>query len=386
LQLTDPLHLIFVHSSDELYGSDRMLLEMVKAASDVDVEVWLPTDLVHPRAPLCEELMARGVRVRHLDLPIVRRAYQNPRGIARLLLRSGRLVGALRAARPDAVYCTTSPTFLCAPLSRLAGVPQIIGHFQEIWSPSDRRLLGTPARACHRLLAISEAVRDSLPPALQRRTVVVANGTPAPSRVVSLEGRSGELRYLVASRWNGWKGHRTLLWAWDQANAPGRLVVLGGPPPSGESVDVGALAATLRRPESVSIVGEVSDPADYIEAADVIIMPSDRPEPFGLVAIEAFARARPVIASSAGGLVDIVTPHKDGWLFPPGDVTALAKVFSTLTRDLVTVAGQQARDTYENRFTVEHFSSQWRAAVTADWKQVGRRERTRRTSAPKQVR
>lgn len=383
--MTDPLHLIFVHSSDELYGSDRMLLEMVKAASaDVDVEVWLPTDLPHhPRAPLCEELMARGVRVRHLDLPIVRRAYQNPRGIARLLLRSSRLVGALRAARPDAVYCTTSPTFLCAPLARLTGVPEIIGHFQEIWSPGDRRLLGTPARACHRLLAISEAVRDSLPPALQRRTVVVANGTPAPTRVISLEGRTGELRYLVASRWNGWKGHRTLLRAWDQANAPGQLVVLGGPPPSGESVDVNALVATLQRPESVSIVGEVSDPAEYIEAGDVIIMPSDRPEPFGLVAIEAFARARPVIATSAGGLVDIVTPHKDGWLFPPGDVTALANVLSTLTRDIVTGAGQKARDTYENRFTVEHFGAQWRAAVIADRRPVGRRGRTPRTSARK---
>ncbi|RYZ25222.1 MAG: hypothetical protein EOP01_10615, partial [Propionibacteriaceae bacterium] len=48
--------LVFVHSSDELYGADRMLLEMVEAArADPRVpglEVWLPTDLEHPAPEL----------------------------------------------------------------------------------------------------------------------------------------------------------------------------------------------------------------------------------------------------------------------------------------------------------------------------------------------
>lgn len=362
--MTRPQRLVFVHSSDELYGADRMLLEMVGAAAqEADVQVWLPNDLVHPTSPLCEELIARGVLVRHMALPVMRRAYQNPRGLAALAAKTLRFVALLRSARPDALYCTTSAVLLCAPAARLARVPRVIGHFQEIWSRSDRMLIGLPAKACHALLSISDAVSRSLPAGLRERTVIVPNGTPEPLRVVPLDGREGELTFVVASRWNAWKGHRTLLAAWDLAGSPGRLVVLGAAPPSGGAVDVEALAAALRQPGSVTIVGEVTDVSSFLESADVVVMPSDAPEPFGLVAIEAFARARPVIASAGGGLLDIVTDGSDGWLFPPGDAVALAAVLSGLTRESVTAAGAGARRTFQDRFTVERFAALWRGAV-----------------------
>ena len=356
--------LIFLHSSDELYGADRMLIEIVEAARDlVDVEVWLPTDLAHPASPLCEQLVARGTTVRHLDLPVVRRAYLNPAGMLRLAGAGAALVRELRSARPDAVYCTTSAILLAAPLARLAGIRTVLGHVQEIWSGRDRYLLGAPARACSQLLSISGAVTASLPSGLRRRTTVVPNGTPAPAATAPVSAGDRPLTFLVASRWNGWKGHRTLLAAWELAGAPGRLVVLGGRPPSGEYVDVPALAAALSHPDSVSIVGEIPDPAPQLAAADVVLMPSDQAEPFGLVAIEAFARGRPVIASAAGGLLDIVTDGRDGWLFPPGDVRALADLLTSITTDDVAAAGARARVTYEQRFTVARFAEHWRAAA-----------------------
>jgi len=359
---------VFLHPSDELYGADRMLVEMLRAVDpELSVEVWLPNDLAHPPAEssVCTALRADGVRVRHVGLPILRRAYRNPRGLAAMLRRSAGLLRVLRTERPDAVYCTTSAAFLCAPVARLAGVRTVLGHVQEIWTGADAAALSLPARACGRLLCISDAVAGALPPVLRRRTIVVPNGTPEPARLVPLDGRTGPLRFLVASRWNGWKGHRTLLAAWERAGAPGELVVLGGAPPSGDSVDVPALVAALSRPESVTVVGEVQDPSLYVEEADVVLMPSDQPEPFGLVAIEAFARARPVVASAAGGLLDIVTPGSDGWLFPARDAESLAKVLAGLTREEVTAAGRHARQTYEARYTVERFGADWRRAVRA---------------------
>ena len=360
--------LVFIHSSDELYGADRMLLEMVSAMpATVETEIWLPTDLQHPELALCHHLIDRGFTVRHLDLPIMRRADRTPAGLLALLRRSVTLLKELRSDHPHAVYCTTSPTFLAAPIARLAGIGKVIGHSQEIWSGTDRLVLGAQARACHRFLAISQAVADSLPTSLEERTTIVPNGTPDPGAVVAPDGRSGPLRFVVASRWNGWKGHRTLLAAWDRAGAPGHLTVLGGPPPSGGSVDVVALVSQLAQPDSVSVVGEVGDPSSHLIDADVVIMPSEGPEPFGLVAIEAFARARPVIASAGGGLVDIVTDEVDGWLFPPGDVSALADLLGGLTREATATAGGRARVTYENRFTADRFAQRWRSAVLGGW-------------------
>ena len=364
--------LVLVHPSDELYGADRMLLEMVEAARDdprvTGLEVWLPTDLDHP-APglsLCGVLEARGVTVRHLDVPVLRRAYRTPGGLARLAGRAARLRGELRRTRPATVYCTSSATLLAAPVARLARVPRVLGHVQEIWTRADLGALTLPARCCDRLVAISTASAGSLPALLRRRTTVVPNGSPDPGPPVPLTGRSGGLRFVVASRWNGWKGHRTLLAAWDAAGVDGTLTVLGGAPASGERTDVPALVAGLARPDSVEVVGEVSDPSPWFVDADVVVVPSDRPEPFGLVAIEAFARARPVLASAGGGLVDIVTPEVDGWLFPPGDVAALTAVLQRLDRAAVTAAGGRARETYEARFTEREFAGRWRSVVLGD--------------------
>ncbi len=48
------------------------------------------------------------------------------------------------------------------------------------------------------------------------------------------------------------------------------------------------------------------------------IVPSMWPEPFGQVALEALTMGRPVIASAAGGLAEIVRPGQNGLLFSPG--------------------------------------------------------------------
>ncbi len=357
---------VFCHSSDEHYGADRVLLDVLASLTENELassQVWLPTDLPHGPRPLCTTLAERGVRADHLALPVVRRAHLTPRGLARLGGRTMATAHELRRARPDLVYLATSAAFLLAPLARALGTTRVVGHVQEIWTPADARVLGPLAHSCHLLVCISEAVRRSLPGSLGRRAVVVENATAEPGAPTSVDLRGGELRVLMSGRWNAWKGHRTLFEAWDRLDAPGRLVVLGGPPESGEPVDVRGLAAALRHPGTVSVVGEVSDPGDHVVEADVVVVPSDRPEPFGLVAIEAFARGRPVIGSDGGGLADIVTDGHDGWLFPHSDSAVLAELLAGLTRPEVARAGRNARATYEARFTQERFTRDWRNAL-----------------------
>jgi glycosyltransferase involved in cell wall biosynthesis len=356
--------ILFIHSSDELYGADRVLLEQLAALpAGVTAEVWLPDDLPHGPRPLCTRLDELGVSNRHLPLPILRRAYRTPRALLWLARRVIGLRSHLRAADPAIVYCTTSAALLAAPVARVSRVPQVFGHVHEIWRRSDTLALAGPASACHHVLAISNAVADSLPKRLRRRVTIVPNGTTDPGPPSALPGLSAaELTFVVASRWNAWKGHETLLRAWDRVDH-GRLLVLGGPPPSGGSTDVCGLVARLRRPESVELVGEVDDAGEYLARADVAVVPSDEPEPFGLVTIEAFARGRPVVASAAGGALDIVTDGHDGWLFAPRDVDTLAAILARLDRDEVAGAGSAARQAFEQRYTAQRYAQAWLGAV-----------------------
>src|SRR3954452_16712614 len=65
----------------------------------------------------------------------------------------------------------------------------------------------------------------------------------------------------------------------------------------------------------------------------VAIVPSTWPEPFGLVALEAQAAGKPVVASRVGGLGDIVVDDETGVLVPPGDAEALGRALRRLLLD-----------------------------------------------------
>lgn len=64
-----------------------------------------------------------------------------------------------------------------------------------------------------------------------------------------------------------------------------------------------------------------------------LVAPALWPEPFGLVAIEAMARGKAVVGSSAGGMLDIVRHGQTGLLAQPGDAAGLAATLRTLIDD-----------------------------------------------------
>lgn len=63
------------------------------------------------------------------------------------------------------------------------------------------------------------------------------------------------------------------------------------------------------------------------------VAPSLWPEPFGLVALEAAAAGKPIVASDIGGLRDVVVDGETGFLVPPGDRLALADTLRRLLAD-----------------------------------------------------
>lgn len=67
--------------------------------------------------------------------------------------------------------------------------------------------------------------------------------------------------------------------------------------------------------------------------ADAVVVPSLVPETFSIVAREAFACGVPVIASRIGALPDAIREGENGWLFEPGDASALASLLQRLDAD-----------------------------------------------------
>jgi len=347
---------LFIHSSNEMYGADRMTLHSIAAAQRAGFRVTLalPSDVTKSGWSIQDEATAAGIELRVLRLPILRRQYRSVRGISGLVVSIAAFVLLLVQIRPGLIYITTSAGILAAPIARALGII-VAFHCQEIWRPEDVALLGRLARAAHSIVCISEAAKASLPPSLQARSTTIANGVGATKRVRDHRRKSDSVQFVVASRWNEWKGHRTLFDAWELAGSPGVLTVLGGPPEVGVGYDVRDRVAKLNSPETVMVVGEVEDPTQFFADSDFVIVPSDRPEPFGLVTIEAFAAGVPVIASNRGGSAEIISDGVSGRLFEIGDPQSLARVLSTCTKVDSLEMGSAARHEYQQRFTAERY-------------------------------
>ena len=82
------------------------------------------------------------------------------------------------------------------------------------------------------------------------------------------------------------------------------------------------------------------------QKATICVVPSLWPEPFGIVAIEAMACGRPVIASDTGGLREIIEDRVDGILFQPGNADDLAQKIEYLldNNSLRKKIGERARE------------------------------------------
>jgi glycosyltransferase involved in cell wall biosynthesis len=122
-----------------------------------------------------------------------------------------------------------------------------------------------------------------------------------------------------------------------------------------------ALIAELGLGQNVRLVGFIdhNEIPDFIATSSLVVMPSIE-EPFGFVALEGMAMARPVVATRAGGVPEFVSDGKVGLLIPPRDHEALAKAILYLLRnpELAADMGRAARRHVEQYHSTKHYANQ----------------------------
>ncbi|MFE0021683.1 glycosyltransferase family 4 protein [Amycolatopsis sp. NPDC059021] len=191
---------------------------------------------------------------------------------------------------------------------------------------------------------------------IEERSWQVPAGEIARAREVYSPDGAPLLLYFGRLEWE--KGVQDLLSALPRIRRehPGtRLVVAGKGRHFDELVDQ---SRRLRVRRAVDFVGHLSDRdlRAVLAAADAVVLPS-RYEPFGIVALEAAAAKAPLVASTAGGLGEVVVHGETGLAFSPGDVTALADAVETVLSD-----GDAA--------TRRALAAQSRLAADFDWNRI----------------
>ena len=205
------------------------------------------------------------------------------------------------------------PCIFCAPLCRN-------------WKPALNRVLSQERRKramarFRRLVVISEFMKGRLVangiPAekVEVRPPVIRTGETGAEDVTS--GRKIDL--LFAGQLIRGKGVQLLLAAMARMKTPRTLDIVGT---GNMEPKLRALAAQLGIEGRVRFNGFQSNPQDWMRAAKCVVVPSFWQEPYGLVAAEAVALGRPVVAFAIGGLPEACGGKAT--LVPPGDIDALA--------------------------------------------------------------
>ncbi len=141
------------------------------------------------------------------------------------------------------------------------------------------------------------------------------------------------------------KGLATLLDAWAQAfrgRDDVRLRLVGGGPLESSLREQ---AQRLGIAEQVELLGHRDRVEDVLAQAHVGVLPS-RIEGLSNTLLELMACGLPTVASEVSGNEDFVVTGKNGWLFPVGDVTTLARHLrdaESLSADDLAKLGRQAR-------------------------------------------
>jgi glycosyltransferase involved in cell wall biosynthesis len=192
-----------------------------------------------------------------------------------------------------------------------------------------------------------------------QRSKLIAAGLPAAKIAVKANfvhpdpgASERHLPYMVyVGRLIAEKGIHTLLAAWRKLDGRVQLKIVGD----------GDLAKTVEE-ASNSVPGvtwlgprSAAEVLNLIGGAQALILPSEWHEPFGLVAIEAFAKGTPVIAARAGAIPEIVEHQQTGLLYAPGAPDALTASVEWAARHPAELAtmGARARRTFETTYTPE---------------------------------
>jgi glycosyltransferase involved in cell wall biosynthesis len=262
------------------------------------------------------------------------------------------------------------------PLLRMAGVRRIVAHDHTSGARTVPRGIKSVAKwvkaripfvRADVIATVSEYVaRRHREVGLTQpaRVVRVWNGLtlPAVPSLLSrpeLLGSPGRLVALCVCRAAREKGVDHLLRAFDivtrgwPAGQPLPLLVYVGDGPMMD--ELRALRESLDSRDSIVFAGYRSDVPAFIAHADVSVVPSVWQDACPLGVLEPMSHAKPVIASSVGGVPELIDGPEVGDLVPPGDPAALAAALGSLLRDPIRQrrVGLAARQRVERHFRRE---------------------------------
>jgi len=372
--LAPPMHVVHAVLSLNVGGLERIVLDLIRETRRRGGRVSVVC--FEHSGSLASEAGSLGATVVQLGLPP---------GRGRRVEAS--TVHALAELNPDVIHTHQSKAlWQVGPAARAAGIPLIhtehndkVGKAVGWWRKVRTRVLTRlAAQYASKFCCVSADVArsvgrwgtvpaskietvlngidvDRYADASSRAEVRASLGIPQDARVVGTVGRLNEVK------------RQDLLLRAVAALGPGyedvRVLLVGDGP---ERANLERLAADSGLGERTVFAGYQSSPERFLPAMDVFALTS-RMEGLPLALLEAWAAGLPVVATTVGGVPEVVADGETGLLVPSGDEAAVTAALRRLlsdrgAADRLAAAGRTA---VRERFSLERMASEYEARYRA---------------------
>jgi glycosyltransferase involved in cell wall biosynthesis len=384
------MKVLFVDQTGQLGGGELSLLDIVRGTGH-SCEVALFSDGpfrgMLEQIPVPVHLLSEGATA----------GVRREGGLSSLLSAAPSLVRlrnslARLADNFDVLYANSQKAFVLSALARNSK-QKLIWHLRDMLSAehfsSFMRRIAVFAgnHTADLIIANSAATCESLQLSGNRNpsVTVIYNGIhPEPfdrvqdSEIRALRSELGwQGKFVVGAfgRLSPWKGQHILLEA--ASTLPDLHIAVVGDALFGEddyAHSLRQLVMTHHLEQRVQFLGFRKDIPLLMRSVDVVAHTAVAPEPFGRILVEGMLASRPVIASRAGGALEILRDQDTGLLVPPRDVPALRNAIDSLRRDpsLAWNLAERGRRWAMRHFTVSNMNQAVDRAIASEAVSLGR--------------
>lgn len=368
------MNILFIHGASDLYGSGRILSDIVKVATKNGHYCWI---ILPENGELCSLLINPNVIVLFKDVGVIRRKYLNIIGIINriynIIVSLFYLTYIIKKNKIDLVYSNTIAIISGSIIAKLLVIKHI-WHIHEILE-SPRILVKFLSILLDKLslycIAVSNAVKNHWVNygVNESKILMIYNGInyksflstsskirhelhiPDNYTVVGMIGRISKLKgqeYFVKIAANLVRFNNEII-----------FVMVGDVFPGNEYIykNINSLINKHELNSIVHILGFRKDIADILASMDIYIHPSVQPDSLPTSVLEAMSAGKVVFATNNGGANEIIMDGMTGYFIPDNDPFLAAIIISKLLKqkNKIVELGLRGQARVKNDFSLEVF-------------------------------
>lgn len=360
--------------TSDLYGSSKILFYVASILKKRGYKVTL---VLSYEGPLSNLFKKNGFEVEILRLGVLRKRYFNFFGLLNrvyvLVKSTYKLIGLCRKHEINLIYTNTTPVIIGAIVSKILKLDHV-WHIHEIFEPPKsfiHKLFGFIINnSADRVLVVSSAVYENWINSLNKKNIrIIHNGIPIEEFSCCKSKLRDDLNIgpdvtLVAmiGRVNTYKGQSYYLEIASHLIKKKKNIkfLLVGDAFRGYEYLYDQLDQKIRDLNLSEYVIDLKfrdDIRDILNSIDLLILPSQKPDPFPTVILEAMASCKTVISTRQGGAIEQIEEGVTGEFIPLHNPVLAAEIIYDIISNpqLLKEYGLNGRIRLESYFTLQIF-------------------------------